>query len=91
MSNLNNQSALNTAGEPDPLVRIYHLTCALGICEAAIYAAVKKGQLPKADFSAANGAATRAHQWKLSTLRKANPALAESVEILLKIPRTAAV
>lgn len=87
MSTLNNQTALNTA---DPLVRMYHLTCALGLCEAAIYSAVKKGQLPKADFGGSKGS-TRVVQWRLSTLRASNPPLADTVEQLLKIPRIAAV
>lgn len=91
MTTVNNQSELTAAGAPDPLVRVYHMTCALGMCEAALYGAIRKGQIPKADISAANGSATRAHQWKLSTLRKANPALADSVEQLLKLPRIAAV
>ena len=69
----------------DPLVRFYHVGCALGTCEASIQAMVKQGRLPKPDANQG-----RYRQWRLSTLRIANPALADSVEILLKLPKTAA-
>jgi hypothetical protein len=80
------QSSYQAAGVPDPLVRFYHVGCALGVCEASIKTMFQKGRLPKPDV----GGAKKASQWRLSTLRKANPPLAESVEILLKLPIIAA-
>lgn len=85
MTAVNNQSL--SAGAPDPLVRTFHLGCALGVCESAIQIMIRKGRLPRPDA----GGSSRATYWRLSTLRACNPALADSVEILLKLPRIAAV
>lgn len=83
------QSALNTAGagEPDPLVRIYHVLCALGICEGALFKYIQQGRLPAPTILGSH----KAKHWRLSELRAANPPLADSVEQLLKLPRIAAV
>ncbi len=86
MTAVNNQSLYQT-DKPDPLVRTFHIGCALGVCESAIQIMIRKGRLPKPDA----GGSSRATYWRLSTLRACNPALADSVEILLKLPRIAAV
>lgn len=75
---------MNTA-KPDPLVRYYHACCALNLCEAQITTLINTGRLPTPDVKQG---VTK--MWKLSTLRRANPDLADSIELLLKIPRTAA-
>lgn len=82
MTDVNNQTLSSNAD--DPLIRTYYLCCALQISEFNVTNLIRKGRLPAPDVVRANY-----RQWRLSTIRKANPALADSIEILLKIPRTA--
>ena len=72
---------------PDPLVRAFHVQCALGICEGALFKYIRTGRLPAPTILGP----AKAKLWRLSELRACNPSLADSVEILLKLPRIAAV
>lgn len=65
----------------DPMVRSFYVCMALQTCESNIARLIQQGRLPRPDLPR--------RQWRLSTIRAANPALADSIEILLKIPRTA--
>ena len=70
----------------DALVRFHHVGCALGMCEASIHKLIKAGRLPAPLHTGG-----RNKYWQLSQLREVNPALAETVEHLLTLPRIAAV
>ena len=78
MTAVNSHSILSS----DPLVRVYHLTCVMGISVASFDNAFKNGRIPKPDArGVGNGKA-----WRLSTIRALNPAIADAVEVLLTHP-----
>ena len=74
-------SSLNQSAEP--LARTYHLQIVLGVCETALLRQVKIGSLPKPDI----GGTRRVIQWRLSSLRRFNPALAAKVARVLEFAR----
>jgi predicted DNA-binding transcriptional regulator AlpA len=71
--------------EHDPLVRLYHVECALGISESNLQKLIKKGRLP-----APLDTQGKRKYWRLSQLRQCNPQLADAVERLLQLPLIAA-
>ncbi|MBK9156818.1 MAG: hypothetical protein IPM11_01585 [Micropruina sp.] len=66
----------------DPLVRPAHLALLTGYGEITLNKLVKAGKLPPHDLRGAG----QVRLWKLSTLRSWNPAMADSLESLLKHP-----
>ncbi len=78
MTAVNSHSVLSS----DPLVRVCHLACVMGISDATFDNALKNGRVPKPDArGVGNGKA-----WRLSTIRAWNPAIADAVEVILTHP-----
>lgn len=73
-------AALNT--QPAPMVRMFHVQAALGVCETVVQRLVKEGKLPTPDA----GGARKAVCWKLSTIYRWNPDLGDAIAPLLKMP-----
>ena len=71
-----------SSNAPDPLVRAHIVQFALGVSELSLRNMVAQGRLPKPAVTGPG----RYRLWRLSQLRAANPALADSVELLLKLP-----
>lgn len=69
---------------PADLVRVFHLCAALRLCESAILKQVRAGKLPKADGRNGN-----AIWWRLASIRRINPALANAIEHIQQIPKAA--
>ena len=66
----------------DPLVRAWHIQAAVGKSESSIAYAIRLGRLP----APAHDGPLRSKLWKLSEIRSVNPTLADSIEILQKLP-----
>jgi hypothetical protein len=67
----------------DPLVRGLFLSCALQLSEATIKTYIREKKIPRPDAHSNVG---QAKLWRLSTIRAWRPDVADTVELLLKIP-----
>ena len=75
---------LQRSAMPADLVRVFHLCAALRLCESAILKQVRAGKLPKADGRNGN-----AIWWRLASIRRHSPALANAIEHIQQIPKAA--
>ena len=78
MTAVNSHSVLPS----DPLVRVCHLTGAMGISAVTFDTALKTGRIPKPDARGVGNGKV----WRLSTIRAWNPAIADAVEVILTHP-----
>lgn len=71
----------------DPLIRRNLVSAALGCSEDTVQRFIRDGRLPRPNVKGKS----KTLLWRLSDLRRCNPALADNVERLLNLPQIAAV